>query len=222
MKIYILTIFPNMFQSVFKETIIKRAQDKDKVEIETVNLRDFTNDRHRSTDDYPYGGGAGMIMKPEPIYKAMDYVKSIDSDVYTILFTPQARLFNQEKAYELSKKDSVAMICGRYEGFDERVRYLADDEISVGRFVLSGGEIAAMAVTDSMVRLIPGVLGNEESLKEETFQNNMIEYPQYTRPEIFRGMRVPEILLSGNHQEIKKWREKKAIEKTFKIGVENG
>ena len=222
MKIYILTIFPNMFQSVFKETIIKRAQDKDKVEIETVNLRDFTNDRHRSTDDYPYGGGAGMIMKPEPIYKAMDYVKSIDSDVYTILFTPQARLFNQEKAYELSKKDSVAMICGRYEGFDERVRYLADDEISIGRFVLSGGEIAAMAVTDSMVRLIPGVLGNEESLKEETFQNNMIEYPQYTRPEIFRGMRVPEILLSGNHQEIKKWREKKAIEKTFKIGVENG
>ncbi len=222
MKIYILTIFPNMFQSVFKETIIKRAQDKDKVEIETVNLRDFTNDRHRSTDDYPYGGGAGMIMKPEPIYKAMDYVKSIDSAVYTILFTPQARLFNQEKAYELSKKDSVAMICGRYEGFDERVRYLADDEISVGRFVLSGGEIAAMAVTDSMVRLIPGVLGNEESLKEETFQNNMIEYPQYTRPEIFRGMRVPEILLSGNHQEIKKWREKKAIEKTFKIGVENG
>ena len=204
MKIYILTIFPNMFQSVFKETIIKRAQDKDKVEIETVNLRDFTNDRHRSTDDYPYGGGAGMIMKPEPIYKAMDYVKSIDGDVYTILFTPQARLFNQEKAYELSKKDSVAMICGRYEGFDERVRYLADDEISVGRFVLSGGEIAAMAVTDSMVRLIPGVLGNEESLKEETFQNNMIEYPQYTRPEIFRGMRVPEILLSGNHQEIKR------------------
>jgi len=222
MKIYILSIFPGMFESVFKETIIKRAQEKNKVEIEMVNIRDFACDKHRTTDDYPYGGGAGMVMKPEPVFKAMDYVFSKDKNVYTILFTPQAKIFNQNKAAELSKKESVAMICGRYEGFDERIRKLADEEISIGRFILSGGEIAAMVVVDSVVRLLPGVLGNKESLKEETFENNLIEYPQYTRPEVFRKMRVPDILLSGNHSQIKKWRKQKAIEKTFKIGVEDG
>ncbi len=222
MKIYILSIFLGMFESVFKETIIKRAQEKNKVEIEMVNIRDFAYDKHKTTDDYPYGGGAGMVMKPEPVFEAMDYVLSKDRDVYTILFTPQAKIFNQKKAVELSKKESIAMICGRYEGFDERIRTLADEELSIGRFILSGGEIAAMVVVDSVVRLLPGVLGNEESLKEETFENSLIEYPQYTRPEVFRKMRVPNILLSGNHNQIKKWRKQKAIEKTFKIGVEDG
>jgi tRNA (guanine37-N1)-methyltransferase len=211
-----------MFESVFGETIIKRAQDKGKVEIETIDLRKFTHDKHRTTDDYPYGGGAGMVMKPEPVYEAMDYVLSQDENVHTILFTPQAKVFNQQKAHELSKKSSIAMICGRYEGFDERIRNLADEEISIGRFILSGGEIAAMVVVDSVVRLIPGVLGNEESLKEETFEKGLVEYPQYTRPAVYRGMRVPDILLSGNHGQIKKWREQKAKEKTFKIGVEDG
>ncbi len=222
MKIYILSIFPEMFASVFDETIIKRAQKKNKVNIEMVNIREFAKDKHKTTDDYPYGGGAGMVMKPEPIYEAMDYVFSKDRDAYTILFTPQAKIFNQYKAYELSKKNTIAMICGRYEGFDERIRYLVNEEISIGRFILSGGEIAAMAVVDSIVRLIPGVLGNEESLEEETFKNGFVEYPQYTRPAVYRGMEVPNILLSGNHEQIKKWRIQKAIEKTVKIGVEDG
>ncbi len=223
MEIYILSIFPNMFESVFNETIIKRAQEKKLVKIETVNIRDFTHDKHRTTDDYPYGGGAGMVMKPEPIYEAMDYVKEKSPNIHTILLTPAGKIFNQNKAKELSKKDSIAIICGRYEGFDERVRYLADEEISLGRFVLSGGEIAAMAIVDATVRLIPGVLGNEESLKEESFEDGLIEYPQYTRPRVYRGMAVPDILLSGNHKKIKEWRMQKAKERTLKwIGVEDG
>ncbi len=223
MEIYILSIFPNMFESVFNETIIKRAQEKKLVKIEMVNIRDFTHDKHRTTDDYPYGGGAGMVMKPEPIYEAMDYVKEKSPNIHTILLTPAGKIFNQNKAKELSKKDSIAIICGRYEGFDERVRYLADEEISLGRFVLSGGEIAAMAIVDATVRLIPGVLGNEESLKEESFEDGLIEYPQYTRPRVYRGMAVPDILLSGNHKKIKEWRMQKAKERTLKwIGVEDG
>ncbi len=223
MEFYILSIFPNMFESVFGETIIKRAQEKGLVKIELVNIRDFTHDKHRTTDDYPYGGGAGMVMKPEPIYEAMDYVKSKSPNVHTVLLTPGGRIFNQQKAKELSKRESVAIICGRYEGFDERVRYLADEEISIGKFVLSGGEIAAMAIVDATVRLIPGVLGNEESLKEESFENGLIEYPQYTRPREYRGMKVPEILLSGNHKKIKEWREKEAKKRTIEwMGEEDG
>jgi len=223
MEIYILSIFPGMFESVFGETIIKRAQKKGIVRIELVNIRDFTHDKHRTTDDYPYGGGAGMVMKPEPIYEAMDYVKSKSPDVYTILLTPAGRVFNQQAAKELSKKESIAIICGRYEGFDERVRALADEEISLGKFILSGGEIAAMAIVDATVRLIPGVLGNEESLKEESFENGLIEYPQYTRPRIYRGMAVPEVLLSGNHKMIKEWREQEAKKRTIKcMGEEDG
>ncbi len=222
MKIYIITIFPDMFESVFGHTIIKRAKDKRLLDIEMVDLRDFTHDKHRTTDDYPYGGGAGMIMKPEPVFEAMDYVKSKDSNVYTILFTPQGELFDQGKAHQLKQKNSVALICGRYEGFDERIRSLADEELSVGEFVLSGGEIAAMVVVDSITRLIPGVLGNNESLEEETFESGLVEYPQYTRPRVYRDMAVPDVLLSGNHQQIKEWRFKKSIEKTLNIGVENG
>ncbi len=212
-----------MFESVFNETIIKRAQEKGLVKIELVNIRDFATDKHRTTDDYPYGGGAGMVMKPEPIYRAVDYIKEKRPDVHVVLLSPGGYIFDQKKAKEMSKRASVAIICGRYEGFDERVRYLADEEISIGRFVLSGGEIAAMAIVDATVRLIPGVLGNEESLKEESFENGLIEYPQYTRPRVFRGMAVPDVLLSGNHKKIKEWREKKAKEKTIKwMGVEDG
>jgi len=223
MDVYIVSIFPDMFESVFSETIIKRAQEKNRLKIRILNLRDFTKDKHRSTDDVPYGGGAGMVMKPEPVYEAVDYIKSMDKDVYTVLFTPQGRVFKQNKAREFSLKKSIAFICGRYEGFDERIRNLADEEVSLGEFILSGGEIAAMAVVDAVTRLIPGVLGNEDSLKEETFNNGLCEYPQYTRPEEFRGMKVPDILLSGNHQKIKEWREEKSKEKTLhRLGVENG
>ncbi len=222
MRIYILSIFPGMFESVFGETMIKRAQEKGKIQIELVNIRDFARDKHRCTDDYPYGGGPGMIMKPEPVYEAMDYVKARDKNVHTILLTPQGEVFNQDKAHKLASMESIAIICGRYEGFDERIRYLADEEISLGRFILSGGEIAAMAIVDSVARLIPGVLGNEESLREETFEGEFVEYPQYTRPRVYRGMEVPEILLSGNHKKIKEWRMKKAREKTIDMGVEDG
>jgi len=203
--------------------MIKRAQDKGKLEIESVDLRDFTHDKHRSTDDCPFGGGAGMLMKPEPVYEAMDYIKSSDNDVWTVLLTPQGKLFEQRKAKELSLRKNIVLICGRYEGFDERIRKLADEEISIGKFVLSGGEMAAMCILDATTRLLPGVLGNEDSLKEETFNDGIIEYPQYTRPAVFRGMQVPEILLSGNHQEIAKWRFGKSKEKTLrKLGEENG
>jgi len=222
MKIYILSVFPDMLNCVLNYTIIKRAQDKGKLEIDNVDLRDFTHDKHRTTDDYPFGGGAGMLMKPEPIYEAMDYIKSSD-DVWTVLLTPQGELFEQRKAKELSLKRSIVLICGRYEGFDERIRKLADEEISIGKFVLSGGEMAAMCILDATTRLLPGVLGNEESLKEETFNDGTIEYPQYTRPSVFRGMQVPEVLLSGNHQEIAKWKLGKLKEKTLrKLGEENG
>ncbi len=218
-----MSIFPNMFESVFGETIIKRAQEKGFLKIELVNIRDFTHDKHRTTDDYPFGGGAGMVMKPEPIYEAMDYVKSKNPDVHTLLLTPAGKTFDQQKAKELSGRNAIAIICGRYEGFDERVKYLADEEISIGKFILSGGEIAAMAIVDATTRLIPGVLGNEESLKEESFENGLIEYPQYTRPREYRGMKVPEVLLSGNHKKIKEWREKEAKKRTIEwMGEEDG
>ena len=218
-----MSIFPKMFESVFGETIIKRAQEKGFVKIKLIDIRNFTHDKHRTTDDYPYGGGAGMVMKPEPIYEAMDYVKSAKKEVYTILLTPSGKIFDQKKAKDLSKKEALAIICGRYEGFDERIRYLADEEISLGKFILSGGEIAAMAIVDATVRLIPGVLGNEESLKEESFENGLLEYPQYTRPRLYRGMAVPEILLSGNHKKIKEWREEQAKKRTIKwMGEKDG
>ncbi|WP_084675123.1 tRNA (guanosine(37)-N1)-methyltransferase TrmD [Hippea jasoniae] len=223
MEIFVLSIFPEMFDCVFNQSIIKRAQQKGIVQIEAINIRDFALDKHRTTDDYPYGGGAGMVMKPEPIYRAMDYVKSKNSNTHTILLTPAGKIFNQQKAKELAKKSSLAIICGRYEGFDERVRYLADEEISLGRFVLSGGEIAAMAIVDAVVRLLEGVLGNPDSLKEETFEDGLVEYPQYTRPRVFRGMSVPDILLSGNHKKIKEWRMQQSKLRTLKLtGEEDG
>lgn len=211
MKFFVLSIFPNMFQSPFSESIIKRAQEKRLVEAELVDIRDFTLTKHRQADDYPYGGGCGMVLKPEPVYRAMDFVKEKVKDIYTILLTPQGEIFHQEIAKNLVKKENIALICGRYEGFDERIRYLADMELSIGRYILSGGEIAAMVIIDAVTRLIPNVIENPKSLEEETFCNEeWIEYPQYTRPYEFREMRVPDILLTGNHEKIREWRMKMA------------
>lgn len=213
MRIYLLSIYPKVFESIFNDGILKKAQKKRLAEFEFVNIRDFTTDKHKSVDDSVYGGGPGMLLKPEPIYKALDYVKSKDKDVFSVVLTPEGALFNQQKAKEYAKKESIALICGRYEGFDERVKLLADEKISIGQFIISRGELAASLIVDAVVRLLPGVLGNEESLKEESFEKGSLEYPQYTRPAVFRGLKVPEVLLSGNHAMIEKWRK----ENTLKI-----
>ena len=202
-----MSIYPKVFESIFDDGILKKAKKMHLVEFEFVNIRDFTNDKHRTVDDCVYGGGPGMLLKPEPIYKALDYVKSKDNDVFTVVLTPEGKLFNQQKAKEYRHKKSIAFICGRYEGFDERVKLLADEKISIGQFIISRGELAASIIVDAIVRLLPGVLGNKESLKEESFENDFIEYPQYTRPAEFRGLKVPEVLLSGNHAMIAKWRK---------------
>ncbi len=211
MRIYLLSICPNVFESVFDDGILKKAKKTHAAEFEFVNIRDFTTDKHKTVDDCVYGGGPGMLLKPEPIFKAMDYVKLKDKDVFTVILTPEGTLFTQQKAKEYSKKDSIAFICGRYEGFDERVKLLADEKISIGKYIISRGELAASVIVDAVVRLLPNVLGNEDSLKEESYEGNFIEYPQYTRPAEFRGLRVPEVLLSGNHAIIEKWRKENSL-----------
>jgi tRNA (guanine37-N1)-methyltransferase len=214
MKFDIITIFPKIFDSYFSESIIKRAQKNDLIEIKIHNLRDYTRDTHRTVDDTPYGGGAGMVIKVEPIYKAVRFlkskVKSQKSKVRTILFSAKGRKYTQKEAGRLAKYDQLILIGGRYEGVDERVaKYIADEEISIGDYVLTGGEIPAMALVDSVTRLIPGVLGNAESLKEESHsQKGVLEYSQYTKPEKFNGWKVPKVLLSGDHKKIKDWRAK--------------
>ncbi|MHC4270299.1 MAG: tRNA (guanosine(37)-N1)-methyltransferase TrmD [Planctomycetota bacterium] len=216
MRIDILTLFPEMFQNVLGESILKIASEKELVNFNLYNIRDFSNDKHKCVDDKPYGGGAGMVMKPEPVFNAVEAVESMDNLVSTkILLTPQGEMFNQRKAADLSKKDRLMIICGRYEGFDERIRSGLDViEISIGDYVLTGGEIPAMVVIDSVTRLVPGVLGGTNSLQDESFVNKMIEYPQYTRPPEFRGMKVPEVLKSGNHAKIEEWKMENAILKT--------
>ncbi|ACK42808.1 MULTISPECIES: tRNA (guanosine(37)-N1)-methyltransferase TrmD [Dictyoglomus] len=213
LRIDIVTIFPEMFKGPFDVSILKKAQDKGLVEIKVYNLRDFTEDKHRTVDDYPYGGGSGMVMKPEPIFKAVRSLKKEDSEV--ILLSPSGDLFNQKIAEELSKKNHLILICGRYEGVDERVKSIITREISIGDYVLTGGEIPAMVIVDAVVRLVPGVLGDPDSLREESFQWGILEYPQYTHPRDFEGMKVPDILLSGNHERIRRWRRKEALKKTF-------
>ena len=221
----IITIFPKIFDSYFKESIIKRAQEKKLVKINIHNLRDYTSDRHKTVDDKPYGGGPGMVMKIEPIYKAVSALKKIKSPAFAkasagkakiILFSPKGKRFDQKMAKRFSKLDRLIMICGRYEGVDERVaKYIADEEVSVGDYVVTGGEIPTMIVVDAVTRLIPGVIALE-SLKEESFslkdikqaRETKYEYPQYTRPKGFRGWKTPKILLSGDHKKIKEWREK--------------
>jgi len=215
----IMTLFPEMFQSPFESSILKRAVDRGLVSIDINNIRDYTHDRHHTADDYAYGGGAGMVLKPEPVFEAVEAVKSkqpASDNVPVILLTPQGRLFSQQIARELSQYDNIILICGHYEGIDERVcEHLVTDEISIGDYVLSGGELAAMVVVDAIVRLLPGVLGSEDSLVDESHENGLLEYPQYTRPAEFRGWKVPEVLISGNHAEIAKWRREQSIKRTL-------
>lgn len=209
----IITIFPGMLQGFFSESILKRASEKGAVRVNTINLRDFTDDPHRTTDDRPYGGGPGMLMKPEPFFRAVDSVATDESIV--ILMSPQGHRFSQRDSEELSRKRHLVFLCGHYEGFDERVRQeLADLELSIGDYVLTNGVLAAAVVIDSVVRLLPGVLGCDGSAKSESFSCGMLEYPQYTRPENFRGINVPDILLSGNHGEIERWRREQSIRRT--------
>ncbi len=222
MQIDILTLFPQMFQGPFSPGIFQRAIDHKLVRVNIHNIRDYTHDKHHTVDDYAYGGGAGMILKPEPIFEA---VESIKSDIYReegvgelpiILLTPQGRLFSQETALKLSRYSHLILICGRYEGVDERVREkLVTDEISIGDYVLGGGELAAMVVVDAVVRLLPGVLGSETSPLDDSHATGLLEYPQYTRPAVYREWSVPEVLLSGNHAQIAKWRREQAIIRTL-------
>lgn len=233
MKIDVLTLFPGMFENVLGESILKRAQAKGLVKIKVHNLRDWTSDSHRTADDKPFGGGPGMVMKLEPVYKALEELKKGSSSqgpgARVILLTPQGRKLTQKVVKELVKEKSLALICGHYEGVDERIRELADDEISIGDYILTCGEIPAMVLIDSIVRLVPGVLGDDESIKLESFEDNMLEYPQYTRPADFKGMKVPEVLLNGDHKEIEKWRKAEALKRTeqrrpdlLKKGKRNG
>lgn len=216
MRIDILTLFPEMFHNVLGESIMRIAREKKLVSFYLHNIRDYSNDKHKCVDDKPYGGGAGMVMKPEPVFNAVEAVEAHDNLTPTkILLTPQGKTLNQEIAGNLSKNARLMIICGHYEGFDERIRSGIDAlEISIGDYVLTGGEIPAMVVIDSVVRLIPGVLGGNGSLQDESFVNRMLEYPQYTRPAEFRGMKVPEILKSGHHIKIEEWRTKEAIVRT--------
>lgn len=218
MKIDIITLFPKMFESTFSESIIKKAQEKGILKINIHDLRSFTKDRHRTVDDRPYGGGTGMVLKVEPIYKAIKHLTRKTKNPKKrkiILLSPQGETFSQRKAKELAKKEWLIFICGHYEGVDQRVMSFIDEEISIGNYVLTGGELPAMVLVDSTVRLIPGVVKKEESIREESFSTNLLDYPQYTRPRTFSGKKVPSVLLSGNHEKIRSWRAKKSIRNTF-------
>ncbi|GAB4389790.1 MAG: tRNA (guanosine(37)-N1)-methyltransferase TrmD [Thermodesulfovibrionales bacterium] len=218
MRIAAITIFPEIFRAYMGESIMKRALEKGLVRLDAVNPRDFAADRHRTVDDCPYGGGPGMVMKPEPLAAAIESVKADGVDTLTIMLTPQGRPFNQRVAEELSReRRRLLFVCGRYEAMDDRVREaFADDEISTGDYVLTGGELPALVIIDAVVRLLPGVLGDEESLREESFSWGILDYPHYTRPPEWRGTRVPEVLLSGNHAEIARWRRKEALRRTLR------
>ena len=211
MKIDILTIFPEMFDGFLKTSIIKRALDNNKVEIKIHDIGNYSKDPHKKVDDYGYGGGRGMVLMPQPIFDAVDDIKTDSSKI--ILMTPQGKPYKQPMAYDLSKEKHLILICGHYEGFDERIRTLADIEISIGDYVLTGGELPSMVITDSIVRLLDGVI-EEESHINDSFNNNLLDYPVYTKPVEYRGMKVPEVLLSGHHAKIKKYREEEALKKT--------
>ena len=211
MKIDILTLFPNMFSGFMNESIIKRAIDEKKVTINTVNFRDYAKNKHKKVDDTPYGGGSGMVLMCQPIFDAVDSVRTEKSKV--VLLSPQGKKFSQKKAYELSKEEHLIFICGHYEGFDERIRSICDEEISIGDYVLTGGELPAMVITDSIVRLLPGVI-DEQSHLNDSFNDNLLDYPTYTKPRNYKGMQVPEVLLSGDHEKIKEWRDEKRLKIT--------
>jgi tRNA (guanine37-N1)-methyltransferase len=215
MKFDILTLFPNMFSSPFQESILGKAIQKGLMDLRIINIRDFALDKHQVVDDSPYGGGQGMVMKVEPIARAIEWARSEDPSSWTIYLTPQGRPFNQEKARDLSSRSHLVLLCGRYEGVDERVKEMfIDEEVSIGDYVLTGGELAAMVMIDAVSRLLPGVLGSDQSAEDDTFTNALLEYPQYTRPFDFRGSYVPEILLSGHHAAVSLWRRKEALRRT--------
>jgi tRNA (guanine37-N1)-methyltransferase len=215
MRFDILTLFPQMFSSPFKESILGRASEKGLIQIRPINIREFALDKHQVVDDTPYGGGQGMVMKVEPIARAIEWGKSQSPSAWTVYLTPQGKHFDQEIAKTLTFRKHLILLCGRYEGVDERVRELfVDEEISIGDYVLTGGELAAMVLIDAVSRLLPGVLGSNRSAEEDSFFNSLLEYPQYTRPSNFRGKGVPEVLLSGNHLAISLWRKKEALRRT--------
>jgi tRNA (guanine37-N1)-methyltransferase len=217
MKFSIITIFPGIFDAYLNEGILKRALQKRLIEVDVHNLRDYTQDKHRSVDDYPYGGGSGMVMKPEPFFSAVETLHPDAAGRRVIMLSPAGKKFDQEMAVELSKEErTLVFLCGRYEAIDERVKTsLADDEVSIGDYVLTGGEMPALVIIDAVSRLIPGVLGDEHSAEVESFTWGILDYPHYTRPPAFRELHVPEVLLSGNHGEILRWRRKEALRRTL-------
>ena len=220
MKIDILSLFPEMF-SPLDVSIIKRARDKGIIDINVYNIRDFSADKFKRVDDYPYGGGNGMVMSAQPIYSAVEHIlKSAAIKPRILLMTPGGEIFNQNVAKKLSCEEHLILICGHYEGIDERIKPLIDDELSVGDFVLTGGELAAMVIIDSTCRMLPGVLSSNSSFEEESFYDGLLEYPQYTRPEIYKLMAVPQVLLSGHHENVRKWRRYESLKKTLRLRPE--
>jgi tRNA (guanine37-N1)-methyltransferase len=218
MKIDVLSIFPEMFSGVFGQSILHKAAEKSAVQYNVVNFRDYADNKHHTVDDYPYGGGAGMVLKPQPIFDAVEALKAQTDgkNARVILLCPQGERYDQRKAEELAKEEHLIFICGHYEGYDERIReHIVTDEISIGDYVLTGGELGAMVVIDSIVRLLPEVLGNEESHIKDSFSTGLLEHPHYTRPADFRGLKVPDVLLSGNHKLIEEWRNKEALRRTL-------
>lgn len=211
MQIDILTLFPEMFNGFLTESIIKRAIEKEKVKINIINFRDYTTDPHGKVDDTPFGGGAGMVLQVEPIYNALEKIKTKNSHI--ILLTPSGKTFNQQKAKTLTKHNHIILICGHYEGFDDRIKQLVDEEISIGDFILTGGELPAMMISDAIIRLLDGVI-NKESLESESFNEELLDYPVYTKPRDFKGMKVPEVLLSGDHKKIEEYRKQEQIRLT--------
>jgi len=215
MNIHVLSLFPDMFSGVFGASILKKAQEKGAVNLEVTDIRTFSGNKHNQVDDYPYGGGAGMVLKPEPMFSAVEAITA-GKQPRIILMCPQGERFTQKKAEELAQETELVFLCGHYEGYDERIRqHLVTDEISIGDFVLTGGELGAMTVIDSIVRLLPGVLGQEDSHIQDSFSTGLLEHPHYTRPAEFRGMKVPDVLLSGNHAKIEQWREEQSLKRTF-------
>lgn len=215
MKIHVLSLFPEMFQGVFGASILKKAQEKGAVELAVSDIREFSDNKHKQVDDYPYGGGAGMVLKPEPMFNAVETITE-GRTPRVILMCPQGERFTQKKAEELAQEEDLVFLCGHYEGYDERIRtHLVTDEISIGDFVLTGGELPAMTVIDAVVRLLPGVLGQADSHIQDSFSTGLLEHPHYTRPADFRGMKVPEVLTSGNHAKIEEWRMEQSLKRTI-------
>jgi tRNA (guanine37-N1)-methyltransferase len=214
MQFHVLTIFPEIFASPLAASLLKKAQDKGLLSCTMHNLRDYTTDKHRTVDDTPYGGGQGMVLKPEPVVAALEMVCQSLSHPWRVFLSPQGQPLTQTKVAELAQRDALVLLCGRYEGVDERIRSFVDEELSIGDYIVSGGEVAALVVIEAVARLIPGVVGRYVSIEEESFHQMLLEYPQYTRPEEFRDQRVPEVLLSGNHAEIARWRRRQSLLRT--------